>query len=328
MKNCLLLIVLFFTCFTQAQTYAPQVGFDGTTAIHKDDTIFIDWANSATITRGYKDIAIPESGYVDYGIETDVIGVANASIVSLGDGGEAILSFNIPIKNDDGADFAVFENGFLEDVDSELAFLELAFVEVSTDGVEFVRFPAISENQIEIQIDGFGYMNARYIHNFAGKYIQDYGTPFDLEELIPLIDGTTVDLNNINYIKLIDVIGTIDSTFASYDSESNIVNDPYPSEFSSGGFDLNAVGVIHNSNTSAVENNQFIRLNIYPNPVNSTLIIESNSAIKKVTIYSLQGKELITTSSSKIEVSFLTKGIYFISVETKTGIFKKKFIKN
>jgi len=312
----------------KAQTYAPQVGFDGTTAIHKNNTIFIDWANSATITRGYKDIAIPESGYVDYGVETDAIGVANTNIVSLGDDGEAVITFNHPIINGEGADFAVFENGFLEQDGSELAYLELAFVEVSTDGVEYIRFPAVSENQSETQIDGFGFMDARYINNFAGKYIQDYGTPFDLSELIPLTNGTTVDLNNINYIKLIDVIGTIDTTYASYDIENNIVNDPYPSEFSSGGFDLNAVGVIHNSNTNLLENNQFFRLNIYPNPVNLTLIIESNSVIKKVIIYSLQGKELISTSTNQIDIYFLDKGIYFISVETNNEIFKKEFIKN
>jgi hypothetical protein len=327
MKNHLLVIVFLFTCLVQAQTYAPQVGFEGTTAIHKDNAVFIDWANLATITRGYKNIAIPSSGYVDYGVEANALGQANTSIVSLGDGGEAILSFNHPIINDSGADFVIFENGFLENVDSEKAFLELAFVEVSTNGVEYVRFPAISENQIDTQIDGFGFMNARYIHNFAGKYIQDYGTPFDLSELIPLINGTTIDLNNINYIKLIDVIGAINTTYASYDSENNIINDPYPSEFSSGGFDLNAVGVIHNTSTNTMDENNRIDFSIYPNPVNSLLIIESNSVIKKATIYSVQGKELIKTSNSKIDVSFLSKGIYFISVETIHKKIIKKFIK-
>jgi hypothetical protein len=327
MKNHLSLIVLLFICLVQAQTYAPQVGFEGTTAIHKDNTAFIDWANSVTITRGYKNVAIPSSGYADYGVETNALGEANASIVSLGDEGEAILSFNYPITNGNGADFAVFENGFLEDVDSEKAFLELAFVEVSTNGVEYVRFPAISENQIDTQIDGFGFMNARYIHNFAGKYIQDYGTPFDLSELIPLINGTTIDLNNINYIKLIDVIGAINTTYASYDSENNIVNDPYPSEFSSGGFDLNAVGVIHNLSTNSIDENNRIDFSIYPNPVDSLLIIESNSAIKKATIYSVQGKELIKTSNSKIDVSFLSKGIYFVLINSNTKIVKLKFVK-
>ena len=55
-------------------------------------------------------------------------------MVSLGKGGSITLSFDPPVSNGDGWDFAVFENGF------EDTFLELAYVEVSSDGVVFVRF--------------------------------------------------------------------------------------------------------------------------------------------------------------------------------------------
>ncbi|MFN6048554.1 MAG: T9SS C-terminal target domain-containing protein, partial [Bacteroidota bacterium] len=51
---------------------------------------------------------------------------ASNGVVSLGDGGIATLTFDPPITNGDGFDFAVFENTFLD------TFLELAFVEVST----------------------------------------------------------------------------------------------------------------------------------------------------------------------------------------------------
>ena len=323
-----LIILALYTCFTQAQTYAPQVGFDGTTAIHKDSSVFIDWANLVTVTRGYKDIAIPQNGYVDYGISTDAIGEANTSIVSLGDGGEAILTFNDPIVNGEGADFAIFENGFLEEESSEFAFLELAFVEVSTDGVTYIRFPSISENLAATQIASFGFINARYIQNLAGKYIQDYGTPFDLSELIPLTNGTTVDLSNINFIKIIDVVGTIDTNFATYDSENNIINDPYPSEFSSGGFDLNAVGVIHNATTNSINDDKFIDFEIYPNPTITYLNIATEAVINKIEVYSIQGKILISTKNIQIDVAFLPSGIYFISVETSKGVLNDRFVKN
>ena len=311
----------------KAQNFAPQVGFESTTAIHKDDAIFIDWANSVTITRGYKDIAIPNNGLVDYGVSSNAIGEANLSIVSLGDGGEAILSFNQSITNGNGADFAVFENGFLEDEESELAFLELAYVEVSTDGVDYVRFPSVSENQIDTQIDGFGYMNARYIYNFAGKYIQNYGTPFDLSELILLVNGTTVDLDNINFIKLVDVVGTIDANFATHDNGNNIVNDPYPSNFSSGGFDLNAIGVINNTTTNSINKSEVISFSIYPNPVKESLTIITKNTINLVEIYSMQGKLLFSINTNHVNVDFLANGIYLVSVETEMGKTSAKFIK-
>ena len=320
--------IVLFACFLQikAQSFAPQVGFDGTTAIYKDDATIIDWANAITVNRGYKDIAIPNDGYVDYGVPTNALGQANNNVVSLGDGGEAVLSFNTSISNGAGADFAVFENAFLEEDGSELAFLELAFVEVSTDGIDYVRFPSITEVSSTTQMDSFGYINAQYIHNFAGKYIQDYGTPFDLSDLIPLINGTTVDLNNINFIKIIDVVGTINTDFATYDSENNIVNDPYPSNFSSGGFDLNAVGVIHSASTSSIQENIVKKISFFPNPSNKFINIATDT-IKKTIIFSLQGKEILRTDQNKIDISFLTNGIYFISIETPTFKIIKKFIK-
>ena len=60
----------------------------------------------------------------------------------------ATVTFASPIYNGEGPDFAVFENGF--DIDDEydptgvLHFLELAFVEVSSDGENFFRFPAVT----------------------------------------------------------------------------------------------------------------------------------------------------------------------------------------
>ncbi len=250
MKTKILILFIGFTSLFQAQSYAPQVGFFGSTALHKDAIDFVDWASNVALTRGAKDIANPANGLVNYGTSSNAIGQADNNIVSLGDGGEAVITFNHPIINGQGADFAIFENGFLEQTGSETAFLEFAFVEVSTDGVEYIRFPSVSETPSNTQISSFGFINARNIYNLAGKYIVDYGTPFDLDDLTTLISNTTVNLNEINYIKLIDVIGTINTTFASYDDNNDIINDPYPTSFNSGGFDLNAIGVIHNNITN------------------------------------------------------------------------------
>ena len=327
MKTKLALFFIGFTAIIHAQTFAPQVGIDGTTAIHKDDALFVDWANGVIINRGYLDIALPNNGVVDYGETTNANGQANNNIVSLGDSGEAILTFSQSITNDQGADFAIFENGFLLEEGSELAFLELAFVEVSTDGIEYVRFPAFSEVQTNTQTDSFGYLNARNIHNLAGKYIANYGTPFDLEDLNNLIQGTTVNLNNINYIKLIDVVGTTNPNFATYDSENNLINDPYPTAFSSGGFDLDAVGVIHNNSSAGIHNVELSLVKIFPNPVKDKLHIYTNQQINTVTLFDVNGREIISSSSKIIDVSNLSKGIYFVKIIFPSHEIIKQFIK-
>ena len=308
----------------KAQSFAPAVGFENSTAIHKDSTVFVNWASGVTINRGLKDIQNPVSGFVTYGIDTAAISKADASIVSLGDGGNAIISFDYPIVNGVGADFAVFENGFFENDTSALAFLELAFVEVSTDGITYIRFPAVSELQTELQIGGFQNTDARYIHNLAGKHTQFYGTPFDLDDLKTTSLETTVNLNEINYIKIIDVVGIIDSEYTSFDSIENQINDPYPTPYASGGFDLDAVGVIHDTSNTAMEG-----IVIYPNPVGDFLYFKTEiTPVKKGLVFSTQGKLLIDTNVvNNIDVSFLTNGVYILKVYTEKQVFTTCFIK-
>src|SRR5690554_1645811 len=105
------------------------------------------------------------------GMDSFAIGEASVSVVSLGNGGSAVLSFENPIKNGEGPDFAVFENGFVDPENDTVAFLELAFVEVSSDGAHFVRFPAISAIQTDTQILNSSFSDARFYHNLAGKHI-------------------------------------------------------------------------------------------------------------------------------------------------------------
>ena len=81
------------------------------------------------------------------GLLTVVLGMKVARLrgskrVSLGDGGTVVLTFPQPIGDVPGPDFAVFENGF-KAFDNSF-FLELAHVEVSSDGVNFYRFPSSS----------------------------------------------------------------------------------------------------------------------------------------------------------------------------------------
>ena len=62
-----------------------------------------------------------------------------------------------------------------------------------------------------------------------------------------LKDSQALDLNWIPFVRLIDVVGSIDSVWGSRDSKGRLINDPWPSPFPSSGFDLDAVGVIHNT---------------------------------------------------------------------------------
>lgn len=303
---------LCLTAYSSHAQYPPQVGYEGTTAIHKDSNIFVNWATSCTIERGYQNISNTSLGYASVGEPSAATGNIGNGLVSLGDGGSAILEFEHPIYNGEGADFAVFENGFLQNIGSDMAFLELAFVEVSSDGINFHRFSAISNVSRNTQLDGFAMMDARLIHNFAGKYIANYGTPFDLDDLKD-IDG--LDINHITHIKITDVVGSIDPVYATYDSNGEIINDPFPTPFPSGGFDLSGIGVIHQKIATRTKTRAAENISFYPNPTKDYIRFDISNFDETVNIdiFHLSGQLISKQTLSNgqlLDVSVLNPGAY------------------
>ncbi len=306
-----LLIAMCIGSRADAQ-FAPIAGQPGSTAMHVDSSCFVSWAISCQVQRGFVNISDPTfeydgSVYASYGTDSVAVGKPNGQIVSLGDGGVALLEFNPPIANGESWDFAVFENA-LNDV-----FLELAFVEVSSDGVNFFRFPAVSLTPTDIQTASFGNTNAEKINNLAGKYRAPYGTPFDLSELP---DSPNLDKYNVRFVRLIDVVGSIHPDYATYDSQGNIVNDPWPTAFHSGGFDLDGVGVINNSLNTSIKENLNMKVALYPNPTRDVLNITSSENIIQCRILLMDGREIYNempfSNSFSISLSFLPNSSYLV----------------
>jgi len=320
MKYCLFTLVLF--PFVVVAQFAPPVGQIGTTAMYKDSSAFVQWASGAVLQRGYQDVSNISLGLATVGDSSFAFGKAGDNgPVSLGDGGSIILTFDGVIKNGAGFDFAVFENSFSDD------FLELAFVEVSSDGVNFFRFPAISNTDTTTQTGSFGSTDATKINNLAGKYRALYGTPFDLEELK---NEVGLDVNNITHVKIIDVVGSINNTYATRDKNNRKINDPWPTAFGSSGFDLDAVGVIHFSSGNGVEEMEKKSLVLYPNPLNNSqnLTIEGGEGL--LTIVDLQGKvmfsSLINEGKHTFSFSNLNEGMYIVSIQNESTIYTQKLI--
>jgi hypothetical protein len=326
MKVIFFILVCFtFVEFTWSQSYHPPAEVFGTSAIHKDSSVFIAWATGASVKRGFLQISdtniqINGSNRVSHGELLDALGPAEGNsmnVLSLGDRGEATLTFAQPIRNGDGYDFAVFENSFQSD------FLELAFVEVSSDGIHFFRFPAHSENQFVDQIYGFGLMDCRYVNNLAGKYKQGFGTPFDLSELQ---NDPLLDKNKITHVKVIDVVGSIDPEFTSFDSEGNSINDPFPTPFESGGFDLDAVGVIHQAPLEVLEKELLV--SVFPNPTSDVLVIQLSQPAR-IELLDSQWKSILKLEASlnfNIDFSGFDAGFYFIQCRTNEGTLSLKRI--
>lgn len=302
--------------------FPPQAPEPGNDAIPADDNRIVGWAIGCTVERGWQNIMDTTMGKTTSGNENSALGAPDLDVVSLGDGGSAIVTFAAPIKDESGPDFVVFENGFANPQNGYEAFLELAFVSVSSDGVHYVTFPATSLTQDSSQIEqaSFGYTDARNINNLAGKYINNYGTPFDLAELA---DSPNLDVQNIRYIKFTDVVGAIDSQYASFDHEGRIINDPFPSPFPTGGFDLNAVGALHQQPTGIVTQYKEDGWQLWPVPANDFVMVKTeNLHSLHYYIYAPDGRILTSGKgwgTLKIPVADLTPGSYYIRCVSENG---------
>ena len=325
-KAIAILVIMGWHLSTTAQSYAPPAGQPGSTAIHMESSLFTSWAKGITLERGYVFIEdttfiANESNRASFGDPLNALGPAtgnSADVVSLGDSGVAVLTFDTPIMNGPGFDFAVFENSFSDD------YLEFAFVEVSSDGNRFVRFPNHSEVQTQIQVHGFGLTDTRRVHNLAGKYRAGHGTPFDLEDLK---DSAGIDLNAITHVKIIDVIGSIGLN-ATYDSYGNKINEPFSSPYESGGFDLDGVGVINQ--LVSIQEKQPLEVSIFPNPSNGRIYLHTNTTEPFIiNIFSIYGKKLIHQERNMNTIILdldLPNGIYILHYQQKSALFKSVLI--
>ena len=276
---------LFLTTLSSlAGPYAPAAGQAGSTAIHRPDPRILTWASRVTSYQAGTD-CLPQ-----WQDTSKALGPAtedSAHITCLGAGGTITLAFPSFIKNGPGADFAVFENSFLD------GYIEHAWVEVSRDGVNFVRFP--NHSLTASPVGSFGLMDPTEVQGLGCKYRQPYGEPYDLAE---------VGLDSVSHVRLVDVIG--DGT--ARDSANRVIHDPFPNA-QSAGFDLDAVGVLNAETWQTLAAGNFL-----PDAVNSTafahlpdgrFLLGAQGQLSVQTAWGLPGRTTIGSAGVEFDPSFI-----------------------
>ena len=201
------------------------------------------------------------SGHSD---SINALGAPDGAFASLGDlsakeiengmpPGKITLSFATAITDGIGWDFTVFENAS-EFFEGPFVFGELAFVEVSSNGVHFSRFPNTSLNvepgegtpdtELITSVGrNFAGLNTTNINNLAGIHPLRFGTSFDLSALISndKVLAGDVDITSIQFVRLIDIPGD----GSRFDSQGRPVLDAWPTSGGVAGIDVDAIGARH-----------------------------------------------------------------------------------
>lgn len=180
-------------------------------------------------------------------------GLSNGSldVTTLGVGGSLTLGFDVTIADGPGADFSVCENVFTFDGE---CFAEVAWVEVSTDGVAFARMPNRYAGP-STGLPGFtgpwgtysGLAGALPVIANAVNGIDARDLPlaggdgFDLHALAndPLVVGGQVNLSAIHFVRLVDPPHA-----SGLDSAGNVIWD---NSGATGSADVDAVCVIQHA---------------------------------------------------------------------------------
>jgi hypothetical protein len=159
-------------------------------------------------------------------------------------------------------------------------------------------------------------------------------------------EGTNYSTYNI-YKKInqgsFEDIGSVSSSNNSYnDQTADVFNNNYEYYIAIG---VDACNVQAKNNTSieiksniqnissatatVADDNYFKNLHIYPNPTKNMLFIRGNELPVQITIYNILGQELISVkNTNKIDLQYLSTGVYTVKVSDGIRQFKRKFIKD
>ncbi|MHC5063629.1 MAG: hypothetical protein ACYTG5_06610 [Planctomycetota bacterium] len=259
---------------TDSRTQSPS--------IHASEVIDFDSNNNAGggIFDPAKTLGPPSGGGLFAG---------SLDVHSLGAGGFLTLGFDVSVIDGPGADFIVAENPFLTGPFE--SFAETFFVEVSSDGINFARFPSAYHGPATSP-GGFGVSGIGSFDNLGGSLPVRAGNPgvdmqdvveaggdaFDLADLSadPLVSAGLLDLQDVNQVRLVDVQGGVDQ-----DSRGRIIQDP-----SSGSADIDALTVLHHSGNESGDG-PLVELRI-PSDGAFELIIEDPNGLLDLDLASLR----------------------------------------
>lgn len=163
-----------------------------------------------------------------------------------------------------------------------------------------------NDNDQDILITGWGGIAGRisklYANDGSGNYTEVTGAPF-IGISYSSIAFTDIDNDNDQDLMIV-----------GYHTNGDVTTKLYRNMTTS-------VGVLENIN--------FPNLSIFPNPATSQITINSDLIIKSIEIMDVMGKTIKTliSSNNTIDISYLTKGIYFLQLQTSEGLVSKKIIK-
>jgi Secretion system C-terminal sorting domain len=190
------------------------------------------------------------------------------------------------------------------------------------------------------------FTNGTFSGTFTGTIKTDYDSYGTLNLGVVGFDPIVKTVHRIKLVQNINLtigfipVGTVSQTTHTYYVTNGALTEPF---FRDTSYSVNVSGsdpqntnqaqVFTNALTLGIESNGLISntINFYPNPATNMLNIENknNLSINSITISDTNGRNVLETKNvtSSIDVSNLSKGIYFVRLATDVGSVTKKLVK-
>lgn len=180
-------------------------------------------------------------------------------------------------------------------------------------------------------------------NSILGAFVIDYenGNLSIYDGILDDVDPTNINILPNVWYQFKMIINKTNNTVQYYINNSflgnkNILNsttNPGIIDFSyddfDTGFTVDNIKILNSEALSTFDNNHELDFNIYPNPAYNYVNIKSPYKLDSIEIYDNSGKLILFNISgeSKLNISSLQNGVYFLKIKFKNQIITRKIIK-
>ncbi len=314
MKKILSIILLICTFITNAQNLVPNGSFENYTNCP---------TNPAQIYLTFPWFQPRYYAGID-GSSTDLFNTCNNSVVSVPSNVGGYQNART------GNGYAGFYGGI--DTLDYREYIEVPLdVALDTNKQYCVEFYVSLADKMQFAISNIGaYFSTDSLLDtaYSGYHALDYITPQIENPTIAILNDTT------NWMLISGIYtasgGETFMTIGNFHNAANTNSQNLPwGSFNGAYYYLDDVSVTQ-CNMGVNEVTEDISISVYPNPSNGEFIIKSTSKIENIKLFNVLGETIYQTTKdnlqSSINLSYQSKGIYFVQVKTEKGILNRKVV--
>lgn len=209
-------------------------------------------------------------------------------------------------------------------------YLDTARTTTTVSGSSLGQLPGVDS----VKVISVSYIESDF--NASGTLTTAYGIFTSIRQDLERKTTTELYIKGLITGGIFTLFSTETDTAYSHQYWSNAANAKFPLV----SYDVTATGVLtgsvifttgfsSNVNTS-IKENEIKTISVYPNPAKDQLTIDNHEAINNLTVTDLRGKVIYSSNqitSNTIDINFLSKGMYVLTISTDSYTGTARFIK-